>query len=93
MLTVNDGRIAPFMDRKYTGPRQVLPEVYVLNGAFYLIDCAVFLRERTFLPERTVPFVMPEERSANIDTQTDWQVLQAMLDQGYWSMESYDENM
>ena len=89
MLTVEEGRIAPFMDRKYTGPRQALPDVYVLNGAFYLIDREVYLREKTFLPERTVPFVMPEERSANIDTPTDWQVLNAMIAQGYWSMESY----
>ncbi len=89
MLTVEEGRIAPFMDRKYTGPRQALAEVHVLNGAFYVIDREVYLSEKTFLPERTVPFIMPEERSANIDTPTDWQVLNAMIAQGYWSMESY----
>ena len=89
MLTVEDGRIAPFMERKYTGPRQALADVYVLNGAFYLVDLDVYLREKTFLPERTVPFVMPEERSANIDTPTDWQILNAMIAQGYWSVESY----
>ena len=90
MLTVEEGRIAPFMERKYTGPRQALPDVYVLNGAFYLVALNAYLRENTFLPEHTVPFVMPEERSANIDTPTDWQVLQAMIAQGYWPMESYE---
>lgn len=90
MLTVEEGRIAPFMERKYTGPRQALPDVYVLNGAFYLVALNAYQRESTFLPEHTVPFVMPEERSANIDTPTDWQVLQAMIAQGYWPMESYE---
>lgn len=90
MLRIEEGRIAPFMEEKYTGPRQALPEVYVLNGAFYLIEQDVFLAERAFLPERTMPFVMEAAHSANIDTGEDWQILQAMLAAGYWTAESYD---
>lgn len=90
MLRIDGERISPFLDRKYTGPRQSLPEVFVLNGAFYLIDRDVFLRERTFLPDRTMPFVMPSAHSANLDTQEDWQILQAMVAQGYWTPETYD---
>lgn len=89
MLRVKDRRIVPFLDRTYTGPRQSLPEVFVLNGAFYLIDRDVFLRERTFLPARTMPFVMAASHSANLDTPEDWQILQAMVAQGYWAPESY----
>ena len=53
-------------------------------------DRDVFLRERTFLPDRTMPFVMPSAHSANLDTQEDWQILQAMVAQGYWTPETYD---
>ena len=90
MLRIESGRIAAFMDAKFTGPRQSLPEVYVLNGAFYLVDRDVFLRDDTFLPERTVPFIMESSHSANLDTVEDWQILQAMLAAGYWSAERYD---
>lgn len=89
MLRIEESRIAPFMERTFTGPRQSLPDVYVLNGAFYLIDRNVFLNERNFLPERTMPFVMESAHSANLDTKEDWQILQAMLAAGHWSAESY----
>ena len=90
MLRVDGGRIAPLMERTFTGPRQSLPEVYVLNGAFYLIDRDVFLEEGTFLPTRTMPFIMASAHSANLDTKEDWLVLQAMLQAGYWTAETYD---
>lgn len=89
MLQIEESRVAPFMERTFTGPRQSLPDVYVLNGAFYLIDRNVFLNERNFLPERTMPFVMESAHSANLDTAEDWQILQAMLAAGHWSAESY----
>ena len=89
MLRVKEHRIAPFLEQTYTGPRQSLPQVYVLNGAFYLIDRDVFLREGTFLPKRTMPFVMKSAHSANLDTEEDWQILQAMLAAGYWKAENY----
>lgn len=90
MLRLERGRVAPFLDRKFTGPRQSLPELFVLNGAFYLVDRDVFLREHTLLPERTMPFVMPSAHSANLDTPEDWRILQAMVAQGYWTPEAYD---
>lgn len=89
MLRIEEGRIAAFMEAKFTGPRQSLPEVYVLNGAFYLIDRDVFLRENAFIPERSMPFVMESAHSANLDTPEDWQILQAMLAAGYWTAETY----
>lgn len=89
MLQIDHGTIAPFLERTYTGPRQALPDVYVLNGAFYLIDRDVFVKERSFLPARTMPFVMESSHSANLDTPEDWQILQAMLAQGHWTAEHY----
>jgi CMP-N-acetylneuraminic acid synthetase len=60
-----------------------------LNGAFYLIDRALLMAERTFFPDRTIGFVMAPERSANIDLIEDWQILNAMITQGYWTVEAY----
>ena len=82
-------RVVPFMAQGFEGPRQSLAQIFALNGAFYLIALSVFLKERRFLPENTLPFLMPKERSANLDTLSDWQVLQAMIAAGHWSVEEY----
>ncbi len=58
---------APFMRR------QDLPTAYFPNGAIYAIRTAEFLKSGHFLAERTIPYVMPEERSIDIDTPADLQ--------------------
>jgi CMP-N,N'-diacetyllegionaminic acid synthase len=82
-----DGYVAPYLGRGFEGPRQALPEALRLNGAFYLIGLAAFLRERSFLPPATLAYVMPEERSHNLDSMTDWQVMEAMIAAGHWRLE------
>lgn len=84
---IEDHRLVSYLGREAGRARQLMPELYELNGAFYLIDRDVLLAEKTFLPEGTMAFVMPPERSANLDTMTDWNVLDAMIAQGYWSLE------
>jgi len=71
-------------------PEQSLAKVYALNGAFYLVDRGTFLREKSFIPARTIGYHMPFERSANLDTMSDWDILQAMLSAGYWDFEEYE---
>lgn len=88
MLTLDGALVRPFLERAYTGPRQALPQVWVPNGAFYIIDMEVLRTEATFLPERTLAFEMPPERSANLDTPPDLQVLEAMLAAGHWTIET-----
>jgi CMP-N,N'-diacetyllegionaminic acid synthase len=85
-----DGQVVPYLDHGYEGPRQGLPQPYALNGAFYLVDRDVFLREGTFFPKRTIAYVMPVERSHNLDSLTDWQILEAMIAAGSWAVEELD---
>jgi CMP-N,N'-diacetyllegionaminic acid synthase len=60
-------------------PRQSLPIVYALNGAFYLSSLANVLEHGTFMPEQTLPFEMPCERSVNLDSPLDVVLLEALL--------------
>ena len=90
MQTLQNGVIKPFLGAGFEGPRQQLPAVYGFNGAFYLIDRNVFLETNSFLPSNTLGFVMPPERSANLDTLTDWHILQAMVEKGYWLLEELE---
>jgi CMP-N-acetylneuraminic acid synthetase len=84
------GYVEPYCGQAIEGPRQALPQPYRLNGAFYLISLNAFQREKLFLPERTLGFVMPPERSHNLDSITDWQILEAMIAAGHWTVEEYD---
>jgi CMP-N,N'-diacetyllegionaminic acid synthase len=84
-----DGRIEPYMAEGFEGPRQALPQPYKLNGAFYLISFEAFSRERRFIPRASIPFVMPEERSHNLDSMTDWNMMEAMIAAGHWTLEEY----
>jgi len=84
------GRIGPYMTNGFEGPRQALPQPYRLNGAFYLISLEAFRRERRFIPKASTPFIMPEERSHNLDSMTDWNIMEAMIAAGHWALEDYD---
>lgn len=85
-----NGYVTPYCGASVEGPRQALPQPYRLNGAFYLILLDAFLRDKRFLPERTLGFLMPPERSHNLDSLTDWQILEAMIAAGHWTVEEYD---
>ncbi len=84
---IEQEHVRPFMATGFEGPRQDLTSVYALNGAFYLINRDIFLTNRSFLPPRTIPFLMPPERSANLDTLTDWHILTALVEKGIWELE------
>ena len=91
MQVIADGRVASYLGGESGRPRQELPDLYALNGAFYLIDRDLLLRDRKFIPAGTVPFVMPVERSANLDTPLDLQILEAMLETGRWRLEDAED--
>ena len=51
--------------------RQDLPPVLAINGAIYLARCTVLLERETWYTEKTYAYVMPPERSLDIDTPWD----------------------
>lgn len=59
--------------------RQDLPPAYVLNGAIYIADCTWLRQQRSFVGEGTVAYVMPAERSLDIDTLDDAVEAQRLL--------------
>ncbi len=67
-----DGRMQEFikLDRPYLS-RQNLPDAYALNGAIYLVRREVLLAQRNFYGNVTYGYVMPAERSIDIDSPWD----------------------
>ena len=51
--------------------RQDLSPVFALNGAIYLALRTFLLSERTFISDRAYAYVMPENRSLDVDTPWD----------------------
>jgi N-acylneuraminate cytidylyltransferase len=59
--------------------RQDLPETVMVNGAVYAADIAWLRRVRDFVTPETVAYVMPAERSVDIDTPLDLALARAIL--------------
>ena len=59
--------------------RQALPKVYEENGAIYLNKRSSLLQDQTFLPTGTIAYVMPQERSLDVDTPWDFYVADLIL--------------
>ena len=49
------------------------------NGAVYLIPLETFKKEQTFAPSHVVPYLMPKERSVDIDTIDDFKKAEELL--------------
>jgi CMP-N-acetylneuraminic acid synthetase len=81
MKKVVAGSVYPFMeidDEKYHR-RQDLPPVYQLNGAIYVTRRKVLLEEERLLGKHTLPYIMPQERSIDIDTPIDFKIAELIL--------------
>jgi CMP-N-acetylneuraminic acid synthetase len=74
----SDGYVKSFIDGTTSEvPRQSLPKVYALNGAIYITKIETILNEKTFLPKKTVPYIM--DTNINIDSEEDFILLEAMV--------------
>lgn len=69
------GRMRPLIEAPPVARRQDLPPAHVLNGAVYVAGCDWLRERRTFVTEETLGFLMPRERSLDIDTELDLKVL------------------
>lgn len=87
---IERGFVTSYLETNASVARQSLPEVFSLNGAFYLIHRDTLITQRTLLPEKTLPFIMPPERSINLDSQLDLDSLEALLEKGLLSIEEYN---
>lgn len=72
----DDGCLAPWdaSGLRSGYQRQRLEPVYALNGAIYITDVETFRREKTFFVDPCLPYVMPRERSVDIDDEGDFAI-------------------
>jgi CMP-N,N'-diacetyllegionaminic acid synthase len=74
----DDGLLMAWAEEKVSPQRrQELPQAFRLNGSIYLTRREVLLKERSFYAQATYAYVMPHERSLDIDTP--WELFMADL--------------
>lgn len=61
--------------------RQDVPLVYELNGSIYVWDRNYFVEQKKPLNEKTEIYVMPEERSIDIDTELDFKIANFLMEE------------
>jgi CMP-N,N'-diacetyllegionaminic acid synthase len=63
--------------------RQDLPYACVLNGAVYVADTTWLIQENSFMSMNTKAYVMPKERSMDVDTIADFNYIEWILHEGW----------
>lgn len=77
----NTKRITPILDGKsQNSRRQDLPAAYVVNGAVYVARTDWFRENKTFIDAETCAYIMPYERSIDIDSAWDMKLLQFIIE-------------
>jgi CMP-N,N'-diacetyllegionaminic acid synthase len=61
--------------------RQDLPPAYVINGAIYLNKPSSLRRERKMVPTGSLAYIMPKERSLDVDTPWDFHVAELIMNE------------
>lgn len=83
MYKLGNGEIMkPLMDiDEIPKRRQDLPNAFILNGAIYVSRTEALKEEKSFLQKRTVGYVMPKERSMDIDSELDFKICEVLFEQ------------
>ena len=66
-----DKKLYPFTDGPIATRRQDLPKVYTVNGALYIAKTKWLKQNQSFHALETLGYLMPAERSTDIDTPLD----------------------
>jgi CMP-N-acetylneuraminic acid synthetase len=80
IYTIDDNRLSPFIKGldKIT-LRQDSPVTYRINGAIYVVRREVIMDKGKTITDDSLPFIMPLERSLDIDSELDFKVAELLL--------------
>jgi CMP-N,N'-diacetyllegionaminic acid synthase len=73
------GRLTPIFPEYIAARRQDLPAVFHRNGAIYACRIPHFQRTGSLWDDHPVPYLMPRERSLNIDDPVDFEIAELLF--------------
>ncbi|MEY8198164.1 MAG: acylneuraminate cytidylyltransferase family protein [Colwellia sp.] len=74
-----NGQVKPLFDQHYQKKSQQLEMTYRCNGAIHILDIEEFKLTRSYTMQPLYSYVMPRERSVDIDTQDDWRYAEWLM--------------
>lgn len=72
--------LTPIMQAPTMHRRQDMPDIYATNGALYWAEASWLKENNTFVTAETTAFIMSAERSIDLDTPTDWKLVELLLE-------------
>lgn len=79
-LKIENKFLVPTCDETFLNTRrQELPTYYSANGAIYITTPESLRKRKTFYPTKTIPYIMPKERSVDLDTPFDFKLAEFLL--------------
>ena len=81
MKKIEDNRLLPYCIEEKEGTRRqdYDPPAYIRNGAIYLTRRDVLMENNSIWGEVIRPYVMPEERSYDIDSERDFRLVELVM--------------
>lgn len=79
---IRENTIIPIFPNEIFKKSQELEKTYRVNGAVIIIDIKEFLKLKTYFIFPVAAYVMPRERSIDIDTEFDYKLAKILLEQG-----------
>ena len=82
MKKIEDNRLLPFMIEEVEGTRRqdYTPPAYMRNGCIYLTNRDSLIHNHSIWGKVIRPYIMPEERSVNVDSEQDLKLVEFMLE-------------
>lgn len=74
-----DHSLNGFLKRANNAQRQAVGKFYRINGAIYFVKTAAFLEDTHLYREGSIAYIMPQERSVDIDTELDFAIAETIL--------------
>ena len=75
----DDHSLKGFIKPEHLRNRQEVPVTYRLNGAIYVAKWDVFYEKRNWYEQNTYAYIMPAERSVDIDSEFDFKLAELLL--------------
>ena len=73
------GEFLNFINQEAMKQRQAGGKFYRLNGAIYIVNCEKFKTDRYFYQSGSFAYIMPQERSIDIDTNIDFKYAEFLM--------------
>ena len=76
---IEKGLLKPEFTSESLKRSQELPKLYRPNGSIFITGAKPFLKNRSFYTNQIIPFIMPRERSIDIDDEFDFLIAEFLL--------------